>query len=85
LNGNWIPAILRKTEPAKSDISRKMPEGAAPGQTPPMAYGVPGVVRWLSGLFSLTEEDRLAAGIHIGNERRTQPTLVEGTLQKERI
>lgn len=85
MNGNWIPAILRKIEPAKSDISRGTLEGVAPGQTSKMEFGVLGIVRHLSQFFTLTEEERLAAGIHIGNERQTQPTLVEGTFQKERM
>jgi hypothetical protein len=31
-------------------------------------HAVPGIVRWLIRFFTLTEEDRLAAGIYVGGK-----------------
>ena len=31
-------------------------------------HTVQGIVRWLIELFTLTEEDRISAGIYLGNE-----------------
>jgi hypothetical protein len=58
------------TEQEELDGSRATPEEIAPGQTHPVAFNVPGLVRWLSGFFSLTEEERLQAGIYVGGEGR---------------
>jgi hypothetical protein len=39
-----------------------------PGPFSAVLHTVLGIVRWLIGFFTLTEEDRLAAGIHVGGE-----------------
>ncbi len=58
---------LRKmdTQPDKyiSNIDR-------PGTFSAILHSVLGIVRWLIGFFTLTKEERLAAGIYFGSEER---------------
>ena len=41
-----------------------------PGLFLTLVHALRGVVRWLTGLFTLTEENRLNAGIYMGGEGR---------------
>ena len=41
-----------------------------PGPFSAVLRAVMGILRWLIGFFTLTEEDRLTAGIHVGGEGR---------------
>jgi len=41
-----------------------------PGPSSAVLHTVLGIVKWLIGFFTLTEEDRLTAGIHVGGEER---------------
>jgi hypothetical protein len=47
----------------ESDIERPKP-------SPAVLHAVPGIVKWLIGFFTLTEEDRLKVGIYFGGEGR---------------
>jgi hypothetical protein len=47
----------------KSDVDR-----AEPFST--VLHKVLGIVRWLNGFFTLTEEDRLKADINVGSQDR---------------
>jgi hypothetical protein len=49
----------------KSDTNRLGPFSAV------LQTGL-GIVRWLIGFFTLTEEDRLKAGIYLGGEGRDE-------------
>jgi hypothetical protein len=68
---HWPPEIWRETgdytliEPYKyiSNVNHPDPFSA-------VLHTVLGIVRWLIGFITLTEEDRLAAGIYIGGEGR---------------
>jgi len=51
------------TDKYKSDINRSSPFSS-------VLYIMLGIVRWLIGFFTLTEEDRSKAGIYVGNEGR---------------
>lgn len=39
---------------------------------PAVLNAVPGIVKWLIGFFTLTEEDRLKVGIYFGGEGRDE-------------
>ena len=41
-----------------------------PGPSSAVLHTVLGIVKWLIGFFTLTEEDRLTAGIHVGGQGR---------------
>jgi hypothetical protein len=47
----------------KSDINR-------PNNFSTVLQTLLGTVRWLGGFFTLTEEDRILAGIYLGSEER---------------
>lgn len=56
------------TERDNFDQGRGTPAEVAPAKTSQMEYYLMGIVKWLSGLFLLTEEDLLNAGISIDGE-----------------
>ena len=43
-----------------------------PGPFSAVLRAVMGILRWLIGFFTLTEEDRLTAGIYVGGEERDE-------------
>ena len=58
------------TERDNSDHRRGTPAEVAPEKPHQMEYYLMGIVKWLGGLFLLTEEDQFRAGINIDGEMR---------------